>query len=462
MKNKIIGPVMVAIWVLALIYMSSSYLSYEELSIRGLLEKNVAVHLGTQMIYKTVGITVIASIILYWILRTFIKEIVDPMQNMTEEASSFAKGEYVHQVKNYSIKEVQQLASALDDMGEKLYRTIRKLQYQKTKAESILSNLNEAIIILDEEGYITEGNEKVRTLLGGDAIKNQSILALIRDAKVMQVIEKAVGQGVYGSCEFLKNDQILHFRIGPISKGRKKYGFIISIRDITQTRQLEVMRYQFVSNVSHELKTPLTSIQGFAETLKEGAIDNRDIALRFIDIIDIEAKRLYRLIQDILCLSEIENMENNDGSEVNFTPLIEEVVSMLEQNATEKQVEIKLDIKQSLILECANTDYVKQVIMNIVSNAVKYTDEGNVIISTYIEDGKKVFCVQDTGIGIPEESLPRIFERFYRVDKSRSRKSGGTGLGLSIVKHIVELYGGVVEITSKVNQGTSFKIVFPE
>ncbi|WP_053984722.1 HAMP domain-containing sensor histidine kinase [Niameybacter massiliensis] len=462
MKNKIIGPVMVAIWVLALIYMSSSYLSYEELSIRGLLEKNVAVHLGTQMIYKTVGITVIASIILYWILRTFIKEIVDPMQNMTEEASSFAKGEYVHQVKNYSIKEVQQLASALDDMGEKLYRTIRKLQYQKTKAESILSNLNEAIIILDEEGYITEGNEKVRTLLGGDAIKNQSILALIRDAKVMQVIEKAVGQGVYGSCEFLKNDQILHFRIGPISKGRKKYGFIISIRDITQTRQLEVMRYQFVSNVSHELKTPLTSIQGFAETLKEGAIDNRDIALRFIDIIDIEAKRLYRLIQDILCLSEIENMENNDGSEVNFTPLIEEVVSMLEQNATEKQVEIKLDIKQPLILECANTDYVKQVIMNIVSNAVKYTDEGNVIISTYIEDGKKVFCVQDTGIGIPEESLPRIFERFYRVDKSRSRKSGGTGLGLSIVKHIVELYGGVVEITSKVNQGTSFKIVFPE
>ena len=462
MKNKIIGPVMVAIWVLALIYMSSSYLSYEELSIRGLLEKNVAVHLGTQMIYKTVGITVIASIILYWILRTFIKEIVDPMQNMTEEASSFAKGEYVHQVKNYSIKEVQQLASALDDMGEKLYRTIRKLQYQKTKAESILSNLNEAIIILDEEGYITEGNEKVRTLLGGDAIKNQSILALIRDAKVMQVIEKAVGQGVYGSCEFLKNDQILHFRIGPISKGRKKYGFIISIRDITQTRQLEVMRYQFVSNVSHELKTPLTSIQGFAETLKEGAIDNRDIALRFIDIIDIEAKRLYRLIQDILCLSEIENMENNDGNEVNFTPLIEEVVSMLEQNATEKQVEIKLDIKQPLILECANTDYVKQVIMNIVSNAVKYTDEGNVIISTYIEDGKKVFCVQDTGIGIPEESLPRIFERFYRVDKSRSRKSGGTGLGLSIVKHIVELYGGVVEITSKVNQGTSFKIVFPE
>ena len=271
-----------------------------------------------------------------------------------------------------------------------------------------------------------------------------------------------MGQGVYGSCEFLKNDQILHFRIGPISKGRKKYGFIISIRDITQTRQLEVMRYQFVSNVSHELKTPLTSIQGFAETLKEGAIDNRDIALRFIDIIDIEAKRLYRLIQDILCLSEIENMENNDGSEVNFTPLIEEVVSMLEQNATEKQVEIKLDIKQPLILECANTDYVKQVIMNIVSNAVKYTDEGNVIISTYIEDGKKVFCVQDTGIGIPEESLPRIFERFYRVDKSRSRKSGGTGLGLSIVKHIVELYGGVVEITSKVNQGTSFKIVFPE
>ncbi|MEG0320394.1 MAG: histidine kinase dimerization/phospho-acceptor domain-containing protein, partial [Niameybacter sp.] len=290
MKKKIILPVIVVIWVLALIYMSSCYLGYEELSLRGLLNTDTAIRMGTQMIYKTTGITIMASIIIYWILRKFIQDIIVPMQNMTDEASAFAKGEYVHQVKNYSMPEVQQLASALDDMGERLHRAIRKLQYQKTKAESIVSNLNEAIIILDEEGYITEGNKQVKSLIGGEAIRNQSVLTLMRDPKVVPVIEKAIRGEGYDSCEFLKNEQILHFRIGPISKDDKNYGFIISIRDITQTRQLEAMRYQFVSNVSHELKTPLTSIQGFAETLKGGAIENKEVALRFIDIIDIEAK----------------------------------------------------------------------------------------------------------------------------------------------------------------------------
>ena len=461
MKKKIIFPVMVTIWLLALIYICSNYLDYEELSIRGLLERDIVAHLGRQMMYKTLGVTAIVSIFIFLILNRFIDDIIIPLKNMTEEATAFSKGEYIYQVKNYSVKEVQDLASALDDMGEKLHRTIRKLQYQKTKAESIVNNLNEAIIILDEEGYITEGNEKVKTLLRCEPMKNQLIYTLLRDPKAQQVIEKAINQKIYGSCELLKNDQILHLRIGAICKENRNYGFIISIRDITQTRQLEVLRYQFVSNVTHELKTPLTSIQGFAETLKEGAIENKEVALRFIDIIDIEAKRLYRLIQDILCLSEIESMENNQGSKVEFTPLIQEVISMLSQDASQKQVEISFEERDELILECASVDYIKQVIMNMVSNAIKYTDEGKIDISTYMEEGKKVFCITDTGIGIPEESIPFIFQRFYRVDKSRSRKSGGTGLGLSIVKHIVELYNGKIEVKSKEGKGTTFKIIFP-
>ena len=216
-------------------------------------------------------------------------------------------------------------------------------------------------------------------------MKHQLIYTLLRDPKAQQVIEKAINQKIYGSCELLKNDQIFHLRIGGINKENRNYGFIISIRDVTQTRHLEVLRYQFVSNVTHELKTPLTSIQGFAETLKEGAIDNRDVALRFIDIIDIEAKRLYRLIQDILCLSEIENMEINQGTQVTFTPLIGEVISMLSQDARQKQVKINFEVRDELILECASVDYIKQVIMNMVSNAIKYTDEGKIDISTYID-----------------------------------------------------------------------------
>lgn len=461
MKKKIIFPVMVTIWLLALIYICSSYLNYEELSIRGLLERDIITYLGKQMMYKTLSITTIVSIFIFLILNKLIDDIIIPMKNMTNEATAFSKGEYNYQVKNYSIQEVQDLANALDDMGERLHRTIRKLQYQKTKAESIVSNLDEAIIILDEEGYITEGNEKVKTLLKCEPMKHQLIYTLLRDPRAQQVIEKAINQKIYGSCELLKHDQIFHLRIGGINKENRNYGFIISIRDITQTRQLEVLRYQFVSNVTHELKTPLTSIQGFAETLKEGAIENKDVALRFIDIIDIEAKRLYRLIQDILCLSEIENMENNQGTQVEFTPLIGEVISMLSQDASQKQVEINFEVQDELILECASVDYIKQVIMNMVSNAIKYTDEGKIDISTYIDKGKKVFCITDTGIGIPKESIPYIFQRFYRVDKSRSRKSGGTGLGLSIVKHIIELYNGKIEVISEEGKGSTFKIIFP-
>lgn len=461
MKKKIIVPVIVTIWLLALIYICSSYLNYEELRIRGLLERELVAYLGKQMMYATVGITSIISVFIFFTLNRLIDDIIIPMKHMTEEAAAFAKGEYNYQIKNYSVQEVQDLASALDDMGEHLHRTIRKLQYQKTKAESIVRNLDEAIIILDEEGYVTEVNEKVKHLLHCEPVKHQLIYTLLRDPKAQQVIKKAIEQKVYGSCELLKKDHIFHLRIGGITKENRSYGFIISIRDITQTRQLEVLRYQFVSNVTHELKTPLTSIQGFAETLKAGAIENKEVALRFIDIIDIEAKRLYRLIQDILCLSEIENMENNQGTQVVFTPLIEEVLSMLGKDLSQKPVRLTFEVKDEIVLERASVDYIKQVIMNMVSNAIKYTDEGEIHISTYIEEGQKVFCIKDTGIGIPKESIPQIFQRFYRVDKSRSRKSGGTGLGLSIVKHIVELYKGKIEVISEEDEGSTFKIIFP-
>ena len=358
------------------------------------------------------------------------------------------------------MEEVQTLAQAFDDMGEKLYRTIRKLQYQKTKAETILNDLDEAIIILDEEGYITEVNASVQGILKVEDIKRYHIGTVLRDTKIRQMIEVALKQKQYNSCEILRDEKILHFRIAPISKGDKHYGFIISVRDITQTRQLEELRYQFVSNVTHELKTPLTSIQGFVETLKDGAIDNRDIALRFLDIIDIEAKRLYRLIQDILLLSEIENMENNYGMRIELTPIVEEVIAILQQEADKKQIEIIFNHTHDIVFEHASADYMKQVMMNMLSNALKYTDTGTVTITTECRDDEYVISIQDTGIGMPKESLGRIFERFYRVDKSRSRKSGGTGLGLSIVKHIVELYKGTIKVESTEHVGTTFTITF--
>lgn len=462
MKKALLKPVLIIVWGMAIAYMAISSMTFEKMATAGIISPKAVGELGVDMIYKTTIITLVATFMIYVVLNKQIQEIIFPMKKLTEEAKAFAKGEYIHNVKNYSIEEVQVLAQAFDDMGEKLYRTIRKLHYQKTKAETILDDLSEAIIILDEEGYITETNANVKGILYTEDIKKNHILTLLRDKKVCQVVEKAIKQKEYHSCELLKDEKILHFRIGPISKGEKIYGFIVSIRDITQTRQLEEFRYQFVSNVTHELKTPLTSIQGFVETLKDGAIENKEVAVRFLDIIDIEAKRLYRLIQEILLLSEIENMENNHGIQVELTPIIHEVIDMLQHEADKKQIKIIFNNEQDIVLNHASADYMKQVVVNMMSNAIKYTDEGTVTICTYHKEGEKVFSIKDTGIGIPEESIGRIFERFYRVDNSRSRKSGGTGLGLSIVKHIVELYKGEIQVQSIPNTETLFTITFKE
>ena len=454
------GPALGVLWAMAIAYMSMGYMMLEKLSVQNEASQSFATQIEIDMIYKSIGIAVIATLVLYILIGRKTRAITEPIKKLTEEAKAFSRGEYIHNVKNYEVEEVQTLAQAFDDMGEKLYRTIRKLQYQKTKAETILNDLNEAIIILDEEGYITEVNASVQGVLKVEDIKHCHIGTILRDVRIQQMIELALKKKQYNSCEVLKDEKILHFRIGPIRKGDKYYGFIISVRDITQTRQLEELRYQFVSNVTHELKTPLTSIQGFVETLKDGAIDNRDIALRFLDIIDIETKRLYRLIQDILLLSEIEHMENNSGGRIELTPIIEEVMTILQQEADKKHIEIIFNARQDLVFEHASSDYMKQVIMNMLSNAIKYTDTGTVTITTECNQDEQIIEIQDTGIGMPQESLGRIFERFYRVDKSRSRKSGGTGLGLSIVKHIVELYKGTIEVESTEHVGTTFTITF--
>ncbi|MEG0389001.1 MAG: PAS domain S-box protein, partial [Niameybacter sp.] len=250
MKKTIVTPVIMFLWVITIIYISISYVTFEQLGLAGQIEKEMAARLGVEIIYKGITIASIMSVVVYIVLGKIIKEITLPMEKLTNEAKAFAKGEYIYNVKNYNIEEVQLLAQAFDDMGEKLYRTIRKLQYQKSKAESILNDLSEAIIILDEEGYVTEGNASVKDVIGIDDVKNHHILTLMRDAKATHMIEKAIKKNEYTSCEILKNKKILHMRIGAIAKGDKNYGFIISVRDITQTRQLEELRYQFVSNVT--------------------------------------------------------------------------------------------------------------------------------------------------------------------------------------------------------------------
>lgn len=231
---------------------------------------------------------------------------------------------------------------------------------------------------------------------------------------------------------------------------------------ISRLSALEKVRSEFVSNVSHELKTPLTSIRGFIETLKGGAVTNEAVANRFLDIIDIEASRLQMLINDILELSDIERMETDEAMmDFDLSSAAADCVQLISGSADEKSISIIFRRTNALWVH-ANPDRIKQVMLNLLSNAVKYTDEGGSIRMSVAKDSlNAVISVTDTGMGIPEESLGRLFERFYRVDKGRSRASGGTGLGLSIVKHIVDLYDGEIEVQSEMGKGSEFIVKLP-
>lgn len=460
MKKRVILPVIIILWVvgLAIIGYASSVVAGSYLADQ--IQEQMLIHVSLDILYKGLAILIIGTVAIYVILSNIIKGVTDPISSLIDEAGSFAKGEYRHNVRHYDIEEIEELSCAFDSMGEKLYRAMRKLKYQKTKAESILTHLDQGIMVLDQEAYVLEMNQVVEEMLQIKGIRgnNYHIKDILRDSKCGQMITEAIDKNVYSSCEIMLEEKIFYIKTRPIGEESKKFGYIVTIQDITNIRKLEEMRYQFVSNVTHELKTPLTSIQGFVETLKDGAIEDKVSANRFLDIIDIEAKRLYRLIQDILLLSEIESMANIYTESTQVSEVVEEVRNLLGEEAKKKDINILFENQEDLVLPYTNRDHIKQMILNIVSNALRYTDRGEIEIKTYIKEGIGIIEVRDTGIGISKESIERIFERFYRVDKSRSRKSGGTGLGLSIVKHIVGLYKGTISVESEEGKGSTFRV----
>ena len=240
-------------------------------------------------------------------------------------------------------------------------------------------------------------------------------------------------------------------------------GVVVVLHDITEIKNLEVMRKDFVANVSHELRTPITSIMGFAETLVDGAKDEQEALDNFLEIIYEESKRMKLLIDDLLILSNLEQDEYTlEVSDVNMNELLKEVTPIIDQLAERQKLSFTVQMEEMIRLE-ADKEKVKQLLINLLANAVNYTPEdGKVILKIDDKDDYIRIRVQDTGIGIEQEQIRRIFERFYRVDKARSRNTGGTGLGLAIVKHIVEGHRGSITIDSELSKGTSFTIYLPE
>jgi len=410
------------------------------------------------------SVLVISVIISLRIAETVIR----PLNNIIRASKEISEGNYSKSISVTSKDEVGQLALQFNDMASKLNKTIFDLNNKKIEVESIVQSITNGIIAVDNNMKILLINHAALNILDLDSNVNVTgdILSQhIRNNRVNLLLKDSIEQNTSLECEINLDGKELLIKTSPIrsnSQAVVNSGWIISIQDFTKIRKLEKLRTEFVSNVTHELKTPITSIRGFIETLKNGAIDNKDVSLRFLDIIDIEAERLHELINDILLLSEIENKQaDTDIERVDLNSIIDGVFEIMQNIANEKNIAFINSTSEDIFIR-ANRNRMKQMILNLVDNAVKYNvPNGTVTVEAQNVGGKIIISVKDTGIGIPSHHIPRVFERFYRVDKGRSRDMGGTGLGLSIIKHIVNLYNGVINVNSEVGKGTEFIIQLP-
>jgi len=391
-----------------------------------------------------------------------------PIYELTDAAEEIAKGKYGKKIYSNDRDQIGDLTRSFNQMSYNLGVKVNEITQRNVELEAILNSMINGIIAIDADRNILMINPisyEILNLPEGYIAENEPIYKVIRNEEIIELVEESIksGKSQIEELSYVHLDKMLRIYVNPILTNSKEIiGSIVVIQDITVIRKLEQMRSDFVSNVSHELKTPLTSIKGFVDTLKNGAINDPETAIRFLDIIDMESERLYRLINDILILSEIERMDEEiDQDLVVMNEIIDEVIDMLSLKASEKGLDLIKEMDNLLAIN-GNRDRIKQLIINLVDNGIKYTEKGFVKILLSEENNYVKIQVIDTGIGIPDSHLERLFERFYRVDKGRSRNQGGTGLGLSIVKHIALLYKGKIDVHSKIGKGTEFDIYFPK
>ena len=372
---------------------------------------------------------------------------------------------------NISAKgELGQLVDNFNYMIDKIDKTIHEVESKNIQLKSIVKSISHGILAIDIEGNVLLINKEAKEMIKADLstkVEGRNINAVIKDKDILREISKFIGSNKSNMSQITNKDDIVYnIKLDPVYLQSSKnviIGSIINIEDVTERVRLENMRSDFVANVTHELKTPLTSISGFVETLRIN--DNIDISTRnrFLGIIETESDRLKRLIDDILLLSFIENKEQESSEDVDIYSVFKEVYELTYTSAKVKDIDIEYNFEHENMIIKSNRDYIKQIFLNLVDNAIKYTPNGGIVTTEVRYDDNYILIkVIDNGIGISKEDKTRIFERFYRVDKARSRDVGGTGLGLAIVKHIVKSLHGTIGVESELNIGTKFIVKIPK
>lgn len=395
------------------------------------------------------------------------RRIITPINRISKAAQAIIDGNYNVNLRVEGYTELNQLLRTLQSMNTRLQETVEKLQHKSAEMESIIARMLNGLIAVDGQLHVVQMNGAAKSMLGvTGSVEGKHVLEATGNARLETGLQEAMEHETLFTIELpvraAPRHRLIRLYISPLEHEDESIGAVALMEDITEIRNLEQMRTDFAANVTHELKTPLTSIKGFVETLQAGAIEEPEMAKRFLDIISMETDRLSRLINDVLSLSSMENGRVRVPTQrLSLGQRACDVCLMLENSAKQKNIELTIDPGEDTFI-VANEDHVKQLLINLIDNAIKYTLEGGKVNVTVerVADSVRLH-VKDTGIGIAQEHIPRLFERFYRVDKGRSRNMGGTGLGLAIVKHIVMDMDGQIEVQSELNVGTEFIVTLP-
>ena len=391
-----------------------------------------------------------------------------PVQELALTAGRISAGDLASRATVAGPDEIARLAAAFNTMADQLRQKLDALTEERTKIEAIVGSMSDAVVATDGGGRLLLLNGAARMLLElrPDDVGRPAAEAL-GDHAVWRALDRTARRGTDAAEEFTlgsgANERLLHLNTTPLrAAGGRNAGAVAVIRDVTDLRRAERLRRDLTANVSHELRTPLTSIKGFTETLLAGTWADEQTGRRFLTIIDAEATRLMRLVDDLMALSRLESRaEPMKLAPVRLDALVDEAAGRLRPQAAQHQIALRTFPARATIV-AADGERILQVLTNLIDNAVKFTPEGGAVEVTLRDDGTDaIVSVSDSGPGIPLDDLPRIFDRFYRVERSRSREAGGTGLGLAIAKHIVEAHGGRITVTSRPGAGSTFSVALP-
>lgn len=409
------------------------------------------------------GLTIVLGVIIS-------HTITNPIKEITRQATAMADGNFNQQVSVKGPDEIGQLGNAFNHMTNRLKEALSLNEEEREKLSSVLANMNDGVIATDERGIIIVVNRQAKRMLriGNANITDRNI------SEVLGIGEEKIGSYVQGEHQTatiqIANEEdgdfvTLRVVFTPIHRrGEGITGTIAMLHDITEQERLEDARREFVANVSHELRTPLTTMKSYLEALDDGALEDPSLAHRFVGVMRNETERMIRLVNDLLHLSRLDSRKALVSRiQTNVPDMLEEVADRFSFQLHQKDISIEIDVAPGIEEVLLDRDQIDQVLDNLVSNAIKYTPEGGAIAIRAAKTEKDwlEIAVQDNGIGIPRKDLARIFDRFYRVDKARSRNMGGTGLGLSIAREIVKAHGGTISLDSELNQGTRVTFALP-